>query len=254
MSPNTEPMLTTREGLAASSNGIRSRVSAIGAITLVRNVRLSASSSNFSIAPPSTTPALLTSTSRAFHLLPMISTMRRRPSGFVISAGMTKCWFSRSRSARVTLSASSRRPHSATFIPRCATSTARARPIPEPAPVISTHFCSRGMAQLRAGAKIVKDRAIQSVEDGRVVDDDALRLPVMEAVDQPPEESVGADMFDAVVRVSHHDPAGSPALAVADRVGVAAKRADIVEDPFLVTVLFLHIFEQGILIAPVRGA
>ena len=78
MSPNTEPMLTTLEGLAASSNGIRSRVSAIGAITLVRNVLLMASSSNFSMAPPSTTPALLTSTSSAFHLSRMISTIRRR--------------------------------------------------------------------------------------------------------------------------------------------------------------------------------
>src|SRR5258705_9969546 len=36
MSPKTEPMLTTLDGLAASNNGMRSRVSAIGAMTFVR--------------------------------------------------------------------------------------------------------------------------------------------------------------------------------------------------------------------------
>src|SRR5580704_15823811 len=159
-------------------------------------------------------------------------------------------------------------------MPRCAASTDKARPIPEPAPVISTYFCSRGMAQLRASAKVVKDRAVQPVEDRRMVDDDALGVLIIETIDQLSEESdvfgiqrsmgskigksgialqterrlhrvgdlvsqqdryplenmdaaeecVRADMLDGVVRVTHHDPAGRPGLAGADRVRIAAKR------------------------------
>ena len=41
MSPKMEPTFTTREGLAATSSGMRSRVSAIGAMTLVWKVRAS---------------------------------------------------------------------------------------------------------------------------------------------------------------------------------------------------------------------
>src|SRR3984893_15194785 len=161
----------------------------------------------------------------------------------------------------------------ATAIPRCAASTAKARPIPEPAPVISTHFGSRGMAQLRTSAKVVENRAVQSVEDYCVVDDDALGLAVIETVDQLPEERdvfavqrsvsskiaksaialqterrlhgigdlisrqyghpledvrasekcIGADMFDSVVRVTDHDPAGRSSLAIANRSRVPAE-------------------------------
>src|SRR5258707_12174049 len=188
MSPKTEPMVTTLDGLAAANRGIRSRVSAIGAMTLVRNVLLIASSSNFSMAAPLTTPALLTSMSSAFHSPLMTSTIRRRSWGFVISAGMMRCWLTWPSSAAVPSRAVSRRPQSATTIPRCAASIAKARPIPEPAPVISTYFCSRGMTQLRANAKVVKDRPVQSVEDRCIVDNDAPGLLVIKTIDQLSEE------------------------------------------------------------------
>src|ERR1700724_3754468 len=61
-------------------------------------------------------------------------------------------------------------------------------------------------------------------------------------------------MLDRVIRVTDHDPAGRPALAAANRIRVAAKRADVVENPFLMTTLFLHVLDQGILIALVRSA
>src|SRR5882757_3815189 len=304
MSPKTEPMLTTLDGLAAANRGIRSRVSAIGAMTLVRNVLLIASSSNFSMAAPLTTPALLTSMSSAFHSPLMTSTIRRRSRGFVISAGMMRCWLTWPSSAAVPSRAVSRRPQSATTIPRCAASIAKARPIPEPAPVISTHFWSRDMVQLRASAEVVKDRAVQSVEDHCIVDNDALGFRVIEAVDKPSEkgdmfgiqrsvtpkiaksgfalqaegglhsvcdlvsqqyghplenmhaseECIWADLLDSVIGVAHHDPAGGASLADANLILIAAERAYVLKNPFLVTALFRHVFDQSVLIAFIRSA
>src|ERR1700737_3643221 len=49
------------------------------------------------------------------------------------------------------------------------------------------------------------------------------------------EECIGAYMLDRVVRVTDHDPAGRPALAAANRIRIAAKCADVVENPFLMT-------------------
>src|ERR1700688_1161408 len=184
-----EPTLTTREGWAAISNGIRSRVSAIGAITLVWKVRASASSSNVSSGPPSTMPALLMRKSSAPRSLRIRSTIRRRSSGRVISARMIKCEAADQRSAPVASSAFCRRPQSATAIPRRAASTHKARPIPEPAPVMRTSFCSGRITQLRAGAEILKDRPIQAVKDFGVVDDDALGGRIIEAVDKRTKES-----------------------------------------------------------------
>src|ERR1700688_882246 len=68
------------------------------------------------------------------------------------------------------------------------------------------------------------------------------------------EECVGADMLDSVVRVTDHDPAGGPPLAIANRIRIAAKRADVVENPFLMATLFFHVLHQGVLIALVRSA
>src|SRR5246127_5503492 len=116
-----------------------------------------------------------------------------------MSAGMIRCWFSKPSSAAVLSRAASRRPHSATTMLRCAASIAKARPIPEPAPVISTHFWSRSIAYLRARAKVVEDRPVQSVEDDRVVDDDALSPTVIEAIDELSEE---ADVFGVQRSVS----------------------------------------------------
>src|SRR5882757_1104240 len=189
MSPKMEPTLTTREGFAAISKDIRSRVSAIGAMTLVWNVRASAASSNVSSDPPSIMPALLMSMSSAPCSFLIRSTIRWRSSGRVISAGIIKRGAAGARSALVASSASWRRPQSATVIPRCAASRLSARPIPEPAPVMRTSFRSGCITQLRADAQVLKDRTVQAVKDFGVIDDDALGGWVSETIDKRAEES-----------------------------------------------------------------
>src|SRR5665213_3274468 len=133
-------------------------------------------------------PALLMRTSSAPRSFLIRSTITLRSSGRVISAGIIKCGASVPRSARVATSASWRRPQSATAIPRCAASTQSARPIPEPAPVMRTSFCSGCITQLRARAEIVKDRPVQAIKDPGVVDDDVLGGWVIEAIDKLAEK------------------------------------------------------------------
>src|SRR5436309_1502872 len=79
-------------------------------------------------------------------------------------------------------SASRRRPQRATSIPRRAASIARARPIPEPAPVMRTRFFLCGMFEFRPRAEVVEDPAVESIKYLGVLDNDLLRLRIIETV------------------------------------------------------------------------
>ena len=59
-------------------------------------------------------------------------------------------------------------------------------------------------------------------------------------------------MLDGVITVSDHELAGGARFAVADAFGVAPKRADIVEDPFVMAALLVHVREQRFLIGEIR--
>ena len=43
-------------------------------------------------------------------------------------------------------------------------------------------------------------------------------------------------------------------MAISNRIRIAAKCADVVENPFLMATLFFHVLHQGVLIALVRSA
>ena len=68
----------------------------------------------------------------------------------------------------------------------------------------------------------------------------------------PAQHRVGTDPLDRVVGVADHDLAGPTRLAGADRIGIAAERANVVEYPFLVAALLLHVFDERVLIGLVR--
>src|SRR5581483_8517382 len=68
------------------------------------------------------------------------------------------------------------------------------------------------------------------------------------------EHGIGAYPLDGVIGIADHDLAGDPGHTVPDRIGVAAHRGNVIQDPFLVAALLLHVLEKGILIGLVLGA
>ena len=67
------------------------------------------------------------------------------------------------------------------------------------------------------------------------------------------ENGVRADPINRVVAVSHHDLGGDAGLAIGDGIGIAAHGADIVENPFFVAALFVHVLDKTVLIARIAG-
>src|SRR5262249_15324437 len=130
-----EPMLTTTPGPERSA-GIASRISAIGAITLVENAPQRSWSEALASGPRGYAPALLTSTSRPPSALVTASMMRADAPGRDTSPGTAR---PRSPSSRATSSSrSARRPPTATLAPAAANARAIARPMPVPPPVTRT--------------------------------------------------------------------------------------------------------------------